>query len=152
MIGPSAKDSRSIDSIVAALYDTISGPAGRARDWDRLRSLFYPGARLLRTTVSAEGAVSMVAMDVESFITTADPYFRNSAFYERELNRRVDQFGHVAQVFSTYAASAAPDGSQPMGRGINSIQLWFDGQRWWVMNLLWDDERPGQTIPAQYLP
>jgi hypothetical protein len=149
---PSFRDVDSIEAIVASLYDVISGPAGSARDWNRLRSLFHPAGRLLRTTVSAEGAVTMAAMDVESFIVSADSRLRGHAFYERELNRRVDQFGHVAQLFSTYAASAAPDGSQPFGRGINSIQLWFDGRRWWVMSLLWDDERPGQSIPPPYLP
>jgi len=147
-----SREPASIEAIVAALYDTISGPMGKTRDWNRLRSLFYPGARLLRTTASADGAVSMDAMDVAQFIKLADSYCQAHDFHERELFRRVDQFGHAAHVFSTYAASAALDGSQPLGRGINSIQLWFDGRRWWVMSLLWDDERPGQSIPPQYLP
>ncbi len=60
--------------------------------------------------------------------------------------------GQMAQVFSTYEASSGADGSGPLGRGINSIQLWSDGRRWWVMSVLWDDERPGNAIPPEYLP
>ena len=142
----------SIDQVVAALYDVISGPAGQRRDWDRLRALFHPEARLLRTVVSPEGNVEMGAMDVEGFIGTADPYFAAKGFFEHEVARRFDQFGHIAQVFSTYEAAADPNGREPLGRGINSIQLWSDGRRWWVMSLLWDDERPGNPIPPHLLP
>ena len=152
MAGPLPSDVASLDQVVAALYDVISGPAGQARDWDRLRSLCYPGTRLLRTVVSPEGKAEMAALDVEGFIAAAGPYFEAKGFFEHEVARRVDQFGHIAQVFSTYEAAGDPDGHEPLGRGINSIQLWSDGQRWWVMSLLWDDERPGNPIPPHLLP
>ena len=152
MAEPLPSDVASLDQVVAALYDVISGPAGQARDWDRLRALFHPGARLLRTIVSPEGKAEMVAMDVEGFIAEANPYFEAKGFFEHEVARRVDQFGHITQVFSTYEAAADPEGREPLGRGINSIQLWSDGRRWWVMSLLWDDERPGNPIPPHLLP
>lgn len=141
----------SIDAMVAALYDAISGPAGGERDWERFRGLFYPGARLLRTVVSPEGVVSLSAMAVQDFIDFAAPFFRANGFYEREIGRRVEQFGHIVQVFSTYAAFSGPDDNGPLGRGINSIQLWSDGERWWVVSMLWDDERPGNPLPPDYL-
>ena len=147
-----SKDVGSVDAIVAALYETISGPAGAERDWDRLNNLFYPGARLLRTMVASDGSIGISAMDAQGFAEFATPYFRTNAFYEREVFRRVDGFGRMAQVFSTYEACSAPDGTGSMGRGINSIQLWSDGRRWWVMSMLWDDERPENAIPTQYLP
>jgi hypothetical protein len=145
-------DCTSIDSIIAALYEIISGPAGAPRAWDRLRALFLPGARLLRTIVAPDGCASLAAMDLEQFITMAEPHVRSSSFYEHEVFRRVDQFGHMAQVFSTYEASTAPEGGELLGHGINSVQLWFDEKRWWVTSLLWDDERPGNPIPHEYLP
>ncbi len=147
-----SKDVGSVEAIVVALYETISGPAGAERDWNRLQNLFYPGARLLRTVVAPDGSFSISAMDAQGFAEFAMPYFRTDAFYEREVFRRVDGFGQMAQVFSTYEAFSAPDGTGSLGRGINSIQLWSDGRRWWVMSLLWDDERPGNAIPPQYLP
>jgi hypothetical protein len=140
-----------MDTIISTLYGAISGPAG-ARDWDRFRGLFYPGARLLRTVISPDGAIGMSAMDVEGFIDFAEPLLQRRPFYERELVRQVDQFGQIAQVFSTFESFSAPEGGDSLGRGINSVQLWFDGRRWWVMSMLWDDERPGNLIPPQYLP
>ncbi len=142
----------SIDALVAALYDSISGPAGRARDWDRLRALFQPGARLLRTEMAGDGTAALAAMDVEQFIALAGPYFEAKGFYEREIARRIEQFGHIAQVFSTYEAAADADHREPLGRGINSIQLWSDDRRWWVTSLLWDDERSNYPIPRHLLP
>jgi hypothetical protein len=145
-------DGRSLASMVAALYRTISAPANGERDWDRFRALFFPGAQLLRTVADADGQVSLSVMDVEGFIRFASPYFRDHPFYEREIFRRVDQFGQIAQVFSTFDSSSDPEGKNSLGRGINSIQLWSDNQRWWVVNLLWDDERPGNPIPPAYKP
>lgn len=147
----SPEEFASMDTLITTLYGTISGPAG-ARDWDRFRGLFYPGARLLRTVVSPDSTVGMSAMDVQGFIDFADPFFRQHPFYERELVRQVDQFGQIAQVFSTFESYPAPDGGDSLGRGINSVQLWFDGRRWWIMSMLWDDERSSNPIPAQYLP
>jgi hypothetical protein len=144
-------DVGSIDAVIAGLYDVISGPAGQARSWDRLRALLHPHGRLLRMNLLPEARVEVVAMNIEEFIVMADPFLATRGFHERELARRVEQFGHIAHVFSTYEASGDPDGGNPLGRGINSIQLWHDGQRWWVMSLLWDDERPGSPIPARYL-
>ena len=140
-----------LDTVITTLYDTISGPEG-IRDWDRFRELFYPGARLLRTIVSPEGEVSMSAMDVQGFIDFADPFLRRHPFYERELVRQIDQFGQIAQLFSTFESSPTPESGDSLGRGINSVQLWFDGRRWWIMNMLWDDERPSNPIPPEYLP
>jgi hypothetical protein len=147
---PPLEEFASMDTIIATLYGTISGPAG-SRDWDRFRELFYPGARLLRTVVSPEGAIGMSAMDVQDFIDFADPFLRQHPFYERELVRQVDQFGQIAQVFSSFESSTAQEGGDSLGRGINSVQLWFDGRRWWLMSMLWDDERPANPIPPQYL-
>jgi hypothetical protein len=148
---PTLEEFALMDTLVAALYGTISGPAG-SRDWERFRELFYPGARLLRTVVSPEGQVSMSAMDIQGFIDFADPFLRRHSFYERELARCVDQFGQIAQLFSTFESSPTPEGGDSLGRGINSVQLWLDGRRWWIMNMLWDDERPDSPIPPEYLP
>ena len=145
-------DSRSIDSIVAALYRTISGPAGVERDWDRFRALFHPEARLMRTVKHAEGELELSVMTVEEFIEFAAPCFRSNPFYEREIFRKADQFGQIAQVFSTFSSSSDPAGRESMGAGINSIQLWRDGERWWILNMVWDEERPESAIPATYLP
>jgi len=145
-------DVASTDSILAALYDVISGPAGSPRDWNRMRSLFVPGARLIPTRVKPEGGTEARVLDVEEYIKAADAFFAKEGFYEREIARRTETFGHISHVFSTYESRHAKDDRAPFARGINSIQLLNDGSRWWVVTIYWDAERPDQPIPAQYLP
>lgn len=144
------KHAKAIDSVMAALYESISGPAGRPRNWRKLRRLFHPAGRLLRTVVS-ERKTTLSILTVDEFIAVAEPYFQAHAFFERELARRIERFGHVVHVWSTYGAFATSDEASLIGRGINSVQLWFDGKRWWVMSMLWDDERPQNPLPNTYL-
>ena len=144
-------DVRSLDTILGALYAVISGPAGD-RDWDRFRSLFWPGARLIPTRHPPDSAAAAVVLDVDGYVGRVSGYFSQHPFYEREAARRVERFGSVAHVFSTYESRHSPSDSMPFARGINSIQLFFDGTRWWVLTILWDAERPGLTIPREYLP
>jgi hypothetical protein len=144
-------DVASIDATVAALYDTISGPAG-ARDWDRLRSLFLPGARLIPSGRKPDGTTVARVLTVDEFITAIERNVKEQGFFEQEISRRIDKFGAVAHVFSSYESRHAKSDAKPFVRGINSIQLFFDGKRWWVVTIFWDSERPDQPIPAEYLP
>jgi hypothetical protein len=146
-------DVASIDAIVTAAYDVISGPAGQKRDYDRERSLFIPGARLI-PTAAAPGGGSKIApqiLDVEGFIARVEPYFEKNGFFEKEIARRTEQFGHLAQVWSTYEARHREDDPEPFMRGINSIQLFYDDKRWWIVTIYWQQETPEDPIPEEYL-
>jgi hypothetical protein len=147
------KDVASMDAIIAALYDVISGPAGQKRNWDRMRSLFIDGARLIPTG-RPQGSSTAVArvLTVEDYIARSGPMLEQNGFFERELSRKVERFGNVAHAFSTYDSKRTAQDATPFARGINSIQLLYDGQRWWVVTIFWDSERPDNPIPAQYLP
>jgi hypothetical protein len=144
-------DVGSIEAILSALYDSISGPAG-TRDWDRLRSLFLPGARLIPSRRGADMTSAARVLTVEEFIEAVAPRVRDEGFFEREIHRRLDRFGAIAHVFSTYESRRSKEDAKPFVRGVNSIQLFFDGKRWWVVTVFWDSERPDQLIPAEYLP
>jgi len=144
-------DVKSIDAIVAALYDVISGPAGQKRDWDRMKSLFVPGARLIPTAVSPSGTTARV-LDVDGYIQRASATLERDGFFEREVSRKMEAFGNIAHLFSTYESRHTLADPAPFARGINSIQLMKDGDRWWIVTVYWDAERPGNSIPAQYLP
>jgi hypothetical protein len=144
-------DVSSMDAILRSLYDVISGPAGQKRDWDRFRSLFYDGARLIPATRTADGQARARVLDVEGYVTRASGNMSQQGFYEKEIARRVDQFGSIAQVFSTYESRHAADDAKPFARGINSIQLYFDGTRYWIVTILWDAERADNPLPARYL-
>jgi hypothetical protein len=141
-------DVASIDAIVAALYDVISGPAGQPRNWTRMRSLFVPGGRLMPTG-PRQGATAMRILEVNDYIALSGPQLERMGFRERELARRTEQFGHIAHVFSTYEGRSETDGT--VLRGINSIQLVNDGTRWWVVSVFWEAERPDQPLPPKYL-
>ena len=143
-------DVASIDAIVAALYDVISGPAGQPRNWARMRSLFIPGGRLMPTGPRPGGTVTgMRVLEVNDYIALSGPQLERIGFRERELARRTEQFGHIAHVFSTYEGRSQTDTT--VLRGINSIQLMNDGARWWVVSVFWEAERPENKLPAKYL-
>lgn len=147
-----SKDVTSIDSIVASIYDVISGPAGQKRDWDRMRSLFIPGARLIPTSRQPSGEAATRVLDVEAYIAASGPALETNGFFEKEISRRTELFGNIAHVFSTYESRRKPDDPKPFARGINSIQLVNDGKRWWVVTVFWQAESPEVPLPAKYLP
>ena len=144
-------DVGSIDAIIAAVYDVISGPAGKKRDWDRMRSLFMPGARLIPTGPRPSGGYGSRALTVEDYVTRGTPLFEKEGFFETELARRTETFGQIAHVFSTYESRHAPTEAKPFQRGINSIQLMNDGKRWWIVTIFWQGEDEKNPLPEKYL-
>lgn len=143
------EDVASIDGIVKALYEVVSGPAGE-RDWQRERSLFLPGGQLVPTRPLPEGGTAADRFDVEGYIGSRTPFFAANDFYEVEVARRVERFGAIAQVWSVYEGRREP-GGEPILRGINGIQLFDDGERWWVVSILWSNESAENPIPREYL-
>jgi hypothetical protein len=144
-------DVASEEAIVQALYDVISGPAGAPRNWDRMRSLFHPEARLIPIGRAEDGSYQISVMNLSDFIGWAKSYIAREGFFERELAHRSESFGQIVHRFSTYDSRHAATETTAFARGINSIQLFNDGNRWWVMNIMWDEERPGLTLPEKYL-
>lgn len=145
-------DVASVDAIMKAVYDVISGDAGQARDWDRFRTLFHKDARLIPTGKNAQtGVRTATVLSPEDYVKRASGTFATQGFHERELARKTDTFGNIVQVFSTYHAFRKKDDKEPFLRGINSFQLWNDGKRWWVMTIFWEAESPENKIPKKYL-
>jgi len=146
------RDVESIDAIIAAAYESVSGPAGEKRNWERERSLYYPGARLIPTGSPAEPhALAPQMLDIDGFIARVEPYFAAHGFCETEIARRSEQFGRIAHVWSTYESRHSPDDPEPFIRGINSIQLFHDGSRWWIVSIYWQQENAEHPIPQKYL-
>ena len=146
------EDVRSVDSILAATYDVISGAAGKKRDWDRFRSLFHSGARLIPAGRRAgESEVNARVFTPEEYIQRSRPFLEKDGFFERGVSNKIDRYANIAQVFSTYESRHNADDAEPFQRGINSFQLVFDGKRWWVLTILWQGETPETPIPAEYL-
>lgn len=144
-------DVKSMDAIMHAIYDVISGPAGQ-RDWNRFYSLFVPGGRLIPTRHhGADSAATINVSTPEEYGKRAGDYFSKNGFYEHEISRKVDTYGAITQIFSTYASYHDAKDPKPFARGINSFQLFNDGKRWYVVTIYWDAERPDNPIPERYL-
>ena len=145
-------DVASPDAILAALYDVISGPPSKPRDWNRFRSLFLPGARLIPTVAGPNGGERARILSPDDYAAAAEPYFEKNGFFEKEVARKSERFGGVMQVFSTYESRHAAADAQPFARGVNSIQLFFDGKRWWVVTVFWQEETSANPLPKELLP
>lgn len=149
---PAAKpqDVKSLDAIVAAVYDVISGPPGE-RDWNRFNSLFAKDARLIAVRTPKDGGKpSLAVMTPGGYAEHAGGYFKQHGFFEHELSRKTDSFGAMTHIYTTYESRETKDG-KPIDRGINSMEFFFDGERWWCVEIYWDAERPGNPIPEKYL-
>jgi len=143
-------DVATMDAIVASLYDVISGPPG-ARNWDRFRSLFVPGARLIPTGARPTGEVGSRVLTPDEYVQRSSPRLEKDGFFEREISRRLEKFGNIAHIFSTYESRHKADDAKPFARGINSIQLMNDGKRWWIVTVFWQAEDEKNPLPAEYL-
>jgi hypothetical protein len=144
-------DVASPDAILAALYDVISGPAGK-RDWNRFRSLFLTDARLIPAGPLKPGTTSPRVLSPEGYASLATRFFDVNGFFEKETARRTERFGSILHAFSTYESRHKVDDAAPFARGINSIQLFFDGTRWWIVTVLWQQETPEVRLPKEFLP
>lgn len=144
-------DVKSADAIIAALYDVISGPAGQKRNWDRFRSLFVPGARLMPTGGAAGQPARAQMLSADDYVSRAGPGLERNGFFESEIGRTTEQFGRILHAFSAYDSKRTLQDEKPFARGINSIQLLNDGTRWWIVSVYWDSERADNPIPAKYL-
>lgn len=139
-----------LDGLIRALYRSISGASDAARDWSLQARLFHPAARQMRTGVE-DGSPWIRAMTPHEYRENAGELLRGRPFFEVEIGRTVQRFGNIAHVLSTYEAREDPDDPAVERRGVNSIQCYHDGRRWWIVNMIWDNERPGQTLPPAWI-
>lgn len=142
-------DVSSIDGIVKAFYATITGPKGQPRQWQRDKTLYIPDIRFVSMSERA-GKIRASLMSHQLYVNANDGAFVKDGFFEREINRVVRRFGNIAHVFSTYEYTN--DYKTAKGRGVNSLELYWDGSRWWISAASWDDERPNNPIPKEFLP
>jgi len=150
-IDPRAEDVSSIDGIIKAYYGVISGPEGQPRQWSRDRTLYIPDIRFVAMSEDKNGQARAQVATHQQFVDASNPSLVKDGFYESEIHRVTEKFGHIAHVFSTYESRQKKDGPV-IARGINSMELFYDGKRWWIASAIWDDERPDNPIPAEYLP
>ncbi|MBZ0326358.1 MAG: hypothetical protein K8F54_02025 [Altibacter sp.] len=143
---------KTLDGTIETLYGVISGEKGEARNWELFRYLFTAEAKLIPTVKNKEGAFVARYMSPDEYIKTADSWLIENGFFETEIHRVTQTFGNITHVFSTYQSFHSQTETVPFMRGINSIQLLNDGERWWIVNIYWMQEAPDRPIPNDYLP
>jgi hypothetical protein len=150
LIPPRAEDVSTIEGIVKASYETISGGVGVPRDWGRDRTLFAPESQSVGVRVDPKtGAVAAKSITEQEYADQDDAWMVKNGFTERELKHVIKRFGNVATVLSSYETRTATD--KTVRRGVNIFQLYYDGKRWWILSMVWDDERPDNPIPPELL-
>ncbi|WP_274474433.1 hypothetical protein [Mangrovimonas aestuarii] len=142
---------QSVDSIISNLYSVISGEKGEERNWDLFKYLFKPDAKLIATGPDNIGVYQVKYLSPQNYIDSSGEWLVKNGFFEVEINRKEQRFGHIAQVFSTYETYYSKKDTSPFMRGINSIQLLFDGTRWWIINIYWTQETEDNQIPKEFL-
>ena len=146
---PAPDDVKSPEALLAACYSVISGPAG-PRNWDRFRSLFAPGGRLTTSSQKPDGSHVIVLLTVDDYVNLAGGKMQSTGFFENSIHNDIRTYGNIAQIFSSYESRHAPADAEPFQRGINSFQMFYDGSRWWIISILWDDERKDNPIPPAF--
>lgn len=150
-IAPRPEDVGSIEGIVKASYETISGSVGMPRQWGRDRTLFAPSVRYISLSRNKTGEVRARTSDYQEYLDESDDFVVKQGFTEVELGRKIERFGNVATVLSSYEGRVMSTG-KVVTRGVNIFSLYFDGKRWWIQTMLWDEESSENPIPAELLP
>jgi len=140
-------DFSDIDQVITGLYTAISGAPG-GQDWELETQIHHPDARMVRTRVAEDGTPLMWSFGVDEFREATIPLLADKHFYEIETDRKLFRFGNIAQAFSAYEARDAEEGGELLFKGMNMIHLFWDGARWWIMHVIWDNEREGVTLPG----
>jgi hypothetical protein len=116
-------DVDTIDHIIAADFDSVSGPAG-PKNKVRQQTLYTPTATFVSISNSG-GQLRVVPMTFEQYLAPSP----SEASYEREIGRRTERYGNLADVRSITEERNLP-GGPVTARYINYYHLFFDGKRW----------------------
>ncbi len=146
--GPTCPPTATLDQLIAALDNAVSGYADQDRTC--FRDVMLPDARLMPLSKATDGSTAPRILTVDGWIDAVRKR-GHSVFYEHQVKVATEIYGHEAHLWSTYELRDTPDG-KPEVRGINSIQAVFDGRRWHVISILWQAETPAEPIPEKYLP
>ena len=140
----------SLDSTIETLYNVISAEKDIERNWKLFNYLFESNAKLIPSGKNKYGEYKIRYLSPTDYINSSGSWMKENGFIEKEINRKVETFGNIAHVFSTYEAFTSNTDKKPFMRGINSIQLYNDGDRWWIINVYWTQETQKNPIPKKY--
>jgi hypothetical protein len=142
-------DLSTIDGLMESLYASISGPAGE-RDWEFFHSLYTSNAIMGAMRMTSEGNMIYSGFTPEEYVERNHPFLVENGFWEEELKRETVEYGELAHVFSSYEFRTEANGEEIRQRGINSLQLVFEDDRWWIISIQWNAERDSLPLPKKF--
>ena len=145
---PSCPSTATLPDLIKAVDEAVSGPGNKDRTC--LRQILTPDARLIPVGKGQDGKWAPHVLTVDDYVTRVAKR-GDKVFYERQVKYSVEQYGHIAHLWTTYEVRDTPDGKAEI-RGINSMQAVYDGAQWRLIEILWQAETPDEPIPAKYLP
>ena len=137
-----------MDGIVAEVLNIVSGPKGKVRDWDAFRTLFLENATFSVLYHDDSLTLPVETVSVDEFIEYMDEPYYEEGFEEYEISKVVNEYNGIASVFQTYQGR---DSEGYEETGINSYQLVYFKNRWWIANMLWTGDGNGVEVPEKYL-
>jgi hypothetical protein len=143
-------DVATLDGIIKAYYDVVTVQKGGKISFERDSLLHISNASVGMARKDKNGKLTLKLISLKEFHKNSDAMLEKDGFYEKEISRKVEQYGSIYHVWSTYEARNTTDGPL-LERGINSIQLFFDGARFWILSWVFDNETNGNEIPKKYL-
>ncbi len=135
--------SNTIDGVVNDALTLITGKKGETRDWEAFRNLFTGDAQIAVLVHDPTGPSILRTYSLEEFVRIGKKYYQNDGFIEYEIKKIVNEYNGIANVFQSYYAKEL-DYEE---KGINSYQLVYFENRWWIKSLLWTSDRNGVQIP-----
>jgi hypothetical protein len=139
-----------LDGIIKAYYDVVTVEKGAKASYERDSLLHWPNVNVGSAGLDKSGKLRFHYMSLKEYHRLSDPYLEKDGFYEKEISRKVENFGGIYHVWSTYESRNSATGPI-IERGINSIELFYDGTRFWILGWFYDGERKDNPIPAKYL-
>ncbi|MGZ6139162.1 MAG: hypothetical protein ACXWLA_00750 [Myxococcaceae bacterium] len=149
-IAPRPEDVGSVDGLMRAFYEVTNVAPDAPRQWARDRTLYVPWIRFVALGPGASGRPAVTVWTHQEFVDATEPLIQKG-FVEREIFRTTRRYGNMVHVDSTYETLVGVEQPRRI-RGVNSIELYFDGQRWWVASVVWQSEDAAHPIPPELLP
>ena len=137
-----------VNELIQTLYSTISGPLGKDRDWETFRTLFANEARMYIAVPNKDSGTVLRVLTPEQYIERNKTRLADMGFSETEIHRTTESYGAITHVFSTYESHFTnPNNEEETVKGINSIQLFYDGTRYYILTICWDADSKNIPVP-----
>ena len=140
---------KSIKGITDKMLELISVPLGGEPNWDEYRNLFLPTSQKYSLNPDARPGREVRSMNLEEFIRNVGPLFGRDGFKEVSIGLTFHQYNGVAIAFQAYHAKNLLGTYEK--RGVNTYQLVYKENRWWIVNGLFVNEDPENKIPEEYI-